>query len=265
MDEIFKRLKTSPKVEIAIATVLFAISIFVNYAVTAGGTAVRDVSDRFPTPITPPGFTFAIWGVIYLFALASLGIWASYAWKKSPMFEEQRYAIRYFMLISVLNALWIVSWTSLLIPIAWLFIVGIWILLFLQDKTRSSHPIPDIGLRGQIPKTFFLIYYGWITFATILNTLVLIQYTGYSLNGPILNIFIPIAVWLVIAFAVYTAFTRRIPYTMAVLWTLIGIYVQKQHVYGGNWESLAILVAVLGLSGLVVFKMLRFFMKHGKA
>ena len=263
MDEVFKRLKTHPKTEVIIASVLFVISILVNYAATAGGMAVKEVSNRYPTPVTPPGFTFAIWGIIYTLALISLIIWGYYAWKNSPLFEEQRYAIRYFMLITILNSLWIIAWTQLAIPVAWLFIVGMWVLLFLQDQIRRSHPIHDIGARGLIPKAFFLVYYGWITIAVLLNTLVLIQYTGYSLNGPIIAMVTPIAVWAVVASAVYFGLTGRVPYTMAVLWAMIGIYVQKFHISGGSIDSLMTLLAVFGLAGVVVFRMTRLFIRHG--
>ena len=262
MDEVFKRLKTHPKTEVTIATVLFVISILVNYAATAGGIAVKEVSNRYPTPVTPPGFTFAIWGVIYTLALVSLFIWGYYAWKRSPLFEEQRYAIRYFMLITILNSLWIVAWTQLAIPVAWVFIVGIWFLLFLQDQTRRSHPVHDIGVRELMPKVFFLVYYGWITIAVLLNTLVLIQYSGYSIRGPILAMATPIAVWMVVVAAVWFGLTGRVAYTMAVLWAMIGIYVQKFHLTGGSIDSLMTLVAVLGLAGIVVFRMTQLFVRH---
>ncbi|MGL5253486.1 MAG: hypothetical protein ACRC9L_00435 [Brevinema sp.] len=248
------RLIYSPKFMVSTAIILFAISIFVNYIATVGGMAVKKVSELYPTPVTPLGFTFSIWGVIYLLALLTIVVWVIYAWNRSSFFESHRYSVTYFNLVTILNSLWIISWTNLLIPLSWLFIVGMWVLLFFQDRIRSGLPISDIGWKAVVPRIFFLTYFGWITIALLLNTLVLIQYTGYSLDGPILQKMIPIALSVVVILGIWYGLKGALPYTITVLWALVGIYIQKFHTSGGSWDSLGVLIAVLGLLVVVVWK-----------
>lgn len=55
--------------------VVYLIAMIINALAGAGklgGNSVSDISNRYDTLITPPGYTFAIWGVIYFF----LGVFA---------------------------------------------------------------------------------------------------------------------------------------------------------------------------------------------
>jgi len=46
----------------------FVVTLVINYLSTTGviGTPQKDLSDKYYLPITPPGWAFSIWGVIYL-------------------------------------------------------------------------------------------------------------------------------------------------------------------------------------------------------
>jgi len=48
--------------------VVFVATLIVNYLSTSGyiGTPQADLSDKYYLPITPPGWAFSIWGLIYL-------------------------------------------------------------------------------------------------------------------------------------------------------------------------------------------------------
>ena len=52
--------------------VAFAATLVVNYLSTSGviGTPQSDLSDKYYLPITPPGWAFSIWGLIYLWQAA---------------------------------------------------------------------------------------------------------------------------------------------------------------------------------------------------
>lgn len=58
--------------------VLYVGTMIINYLAGAGklGTKIGTISDKYYTLITPPGYTFGIWGVIYflwgLFVLLQL-------------------------------------------------------------------------------------------------------------------------------------------------------------------------------------------------
>jgi len=55
----------------------FAITLVINGlagTTLIGGRTTAEVSDMYPTLITPAGYVFAIWGIIYLL----LGAWLVY-------------------------------------------------------------------------------------------------------------------------------------------------------------------------------------------
>ena len=49
--------------------VMFIITVIINALTGAGiiGKSQKELSDKYMTLITPPGYTFSIWGVIYFF------------------------------------------------------------------------------------------------------------------------------------------------------------------------------------------------------
>ncbi|MGB5257057.1 MAG: hypothetical protein WBN44_07355, partial [Woeseiaceae bacterium] len=53
--------------------VAFSIVIIVNYlsnALPINGQSMAEISAKYPSLFTPAGFTFSIWGIIYLALLA---------------------------------------------------------------------------------------------------------------------------------------------------------------------------------------------------
>jgi len=73
---------------------------------TITGKGVGQISDEFPTLITPAGYAFSIWGVIYTF-LAIFVVYQLVKYKsmnKKLIFEDIKYT---FSANMVLNAAWI--------------------------------------------------------------------------------------------------------------------------------------------------------------
>jgi len=81
--------------------------------------SVRNISDLYPNLFTPAGFTFAIWGLIYLL----LGIFVGYQvvnllnpnTKKMPLTAAIGLL---FFASSILNAAWIFAWHHLQISLS---------------------------------------------------------------------------------------------------------------------------------------------------
>jgi hypothetical protein len=72
-----------------------------------GGQATADVSDANQTLITPAGYTFAIWGIIY-FLLALYVAYQALPSKRSEPFQGRIGWL--FVLSSVMNILWLFAW-----------------------------------------------------------------------------------------------------------------------------------------------------------
>lgn len=132
-----------------------------------------EISDAYPNLFAPAGFTFAIWGVIYLLLI----LYASYALKHTSDFIPRINGS--FSLSSFANALWIIAWhyqimwLSLLLM---LIILGCLIDIALKIKQTTLTPSEKFFVK--IP---FDVYFGWITVATIANVTVLL--VAYDFSG----------------------------------------------------------------------------------
>ena len=54
--------------------VMFILTVIFNALTAAGkiGKSQKELSDKYPTLLTPPGYAFSIWGVIYFFWAVSV-------------------------------------------------------------------------------------------------------------------------------------------------------------------------------------------------
>jgi benzodiazapine receptor len=147
----------------------FILVIIVNAlsnAIPLNGQSMAEISAKFPSLFTPAGFTFAIWGLIYL----SLSVFVIYqalpAQRDSPTIAKIG---PLFKINCLANGAWIVAWhydfllLSLLLMAAILVtLVGIYRSLEIVNKRASL--VDRLAL--QLP---FSLYTGWISVATIAN------------------------------------------------------------------------------------------------
>ena len=76
-----------------------------------GGMTTGDISDAYPNLFAPAGFTFSVWGLIYVllggFVLYQLGVIG----KKNPISPAAMAAVGpYFAVSSLANTVWIFAW-----------------------------------------------------------------------------------------------------------------------------------------------------------
>ena len=72
-----------------------------------GGKTTAQISNQYPTLITPAGYVFAIWGIIY----ALLAMFVIYQVRPSQQNKEYQNQISVlFILSSIFNVAWIFLW-----------------------------------------------------------------------------------------------------------------------------------------------------------
>jgi len=102
--------------------IIFGTALFFNYTASSGLVSdldVGEVSDIYSLEITPAGWTFAIWGFIYIWQF----LWIGYVLSLTCRYEMDSVVFGkwFFFLYSlgnVFNALWIVVWVNELIVFA---------------------------------------------------------------------------------------------------------------------------------------------------
>ena len=202
-----------------IATVI--INSLAGSTTTIGGKLTAQVSDVNPTLITPAGYVFSIWGIIYLL----LGIFTVYqALPKNKDRPFQKQISFFFILSCIANIAWLFAWQYEQLPLS----VGLMLILLASliaiyqrvgiGKTKTS--IKE-KLAVHLP---FSVYLGWITIATIANisaTLVNVGWDGAGLD-PTTWAIIVVAVALLITM-LSLALRKDIPYALVIVWALVGI------------------------------------------
>ncbi|KQU63849.1 hypothetical protein ASG66_00830 [Bacillus sp. Leaf406] len=198
-----------------------------------------EISDRLDIMLTPAGYVFSIWSLIYLL----LGIWVLRQIPKArrdlPLYTRTS---GWFILNCLFNSLWIVMWHYNYFGISVLVMAGILLtLIALYKRVKSTDP----SLLDQAP---FSIYLGWISVAAIVNVTYYLTEIGFDGFG------IPDIVWasLGLAAATILAFWFRTKendflYPLVIVWAFIGIGVKNMDEHSGFAYAAYALAAIIFL------------------
>lgn len=163
----------------------FFLTLYLNYLYgsgAAGKASVGEISNRFDTLITPAGYAFAIWGLIYLLLFGFIGYqWLTFFQKKAEISLDRTGP--WLTISNVLNALWIVVWTNEQMVLSVLVIIGLLLVLLrlvlLLDLEMWDAPFATI-LFVWWP---ICIYIGWVTVATVVNISVWFYANAWLMSG----------------------------------------------------------------------------------
>jgi len=226
----------------------FVLTVIVNGL--AGGTTIlggkltSEISDANLTLITPAGYVFSIWGIIYIL----LGIFVVFQVLPSQSGKDFVQKIGWlFVVSSLLNICWLFLWQfeylSLSVVLMFLLLASL-IAIYLRLKIGKSTVSVREKLAVHVP---FSVYLGWITIASIANvavTLVSLNWDGFGITPENWAILV-VAVALIITLLILI--TRKdAAYSLVIIWALVGINVKQS----GNQtiamltETSAIIVAI---------------------
>jgi translocator protein len=227
--------------------VTLAINSLANTTVLNGRTTGQ-VSDLYPTLITPADYVFAIWGIIYVLLLAFV-IYQALPSQKDKPFKKQIGAL--FILSSLLNCVWLFLWQydfiTASVPVMFALLATL-IAIYLRLNIGRAKVSVREKLLVHLP---FSVYLGWITIAAIANVasaLVSVGWDSFGLSPEVWAVAM-LAVALVITLAVI--FTRRdIAYSLVIVWALAGIAVKQnssQNIVTTAEIAIAVIVIALVL------------------
>ncbi|WP_242825215.1 tryptophan-rich sensory protein [Proteocatella sphenisci] len=246
-------------------TVSYIIMIAVNFlanSIPINGVKTSEVSDAYKNLFTPAGFTFSIWGIIYLL----LALHLLYEFEFLKKFSEKvnirlvnKVALP-FSISSIANAGWIISWHYNYIGVSVVFMIVILISLYYINKEISKRNLNS-------KQKFFIripfgIYFGWITVATIANItvfLVSIGWSGFGISDVIWTNLVLI-IGTIIGSLVLLKF-RNIEYGLVLIWSYFGIYVRHTSSSGFYSEYQGIIYTVLFCIALLIFNIIYILLK----
>lgn len=206
-----------------------------------GGRTTQEVSELYPVLITPAGYAFIIWSVIYIL----LACFVIFQFLPSQKNRNTTARVGIWFFISCLaNAGWIILWQNLLI--GWSVLV-IFILLFsliqMYLRTRDI-PSPTLGETWFV-KLPFSIYIGWVSVATLINVTVWLSklgWSGFNLGDQTWAIIL-LLLGSIVAFAVSYRYNDFI-LPLVFVWAYIAIGVKQSDILAVSYTAIGLAVVI---------------------
>ena len=210
--------------------VLFSCMVTMNYLANAlplNGITQREISAQYQIYLTPAGYVFAIWGLIYL------GLTAYICWQALPHYVDNRRLRSLdlpFGISCLCNILWLVVWHYRYLSVSVFFMLGLLTsLIWIYKRLDAGRQDVNKAALWLVEKTFS-VYLGWVSLATMLNIAIWL-YT-YGWNGAPLAPQSWAVILLLVAASLYLfiGFSRRDAAILGVLsWATIGIGIKHQN------------------------------------
>lgn len=184
-----------------------------------GDVLPSEISSRYPTVLTPAGYAFSIWSLIYL------GITAFSIFQALPSQLERFRRVRTLYIAScVLNCAWIYFWHNNQIAICFAII-----LLLLATLISILFRIGCMTVRETwLVQAPLGIYAGWVTVASIANFAIMLVFLEVRMSLTTQNI---LAVILILCAAIIAVAVRvklqNFFYPLAVAWGVTAIAVKQ--------------------------------------
>lgn len=202
---------------LAIVSALTLIGmLIVNYLANSlpiGGNTTGDISGEYETLFTPAGFTFSIWGIIYILLI----VFVVFLFVNPDTVTANRTTVLIlFNVINLFNIAWLFSWHNdkiLLSTIVMFLLLGSLLATLLLLSRADTFAFATLS-----------IYAGWISVASIANTAILIakQNVPFFMDHQTVWFVLILAVTLVIGGYMLIK-EKNVYYASVFLWAYFGI------------------------------------------
>lgn len=207
--------------------IAFVSTVVVNYLSNTGllnGKTIGSISDNIRSLFTPAGYTFAIWGLIYMMLLGFVIYQGRSLFVKVKNNDFVLKTGWWFVLSCVFNSSWVFAW---LYGYTGLSCVFIFLLLFSLLKIVVNNRMELDDVRFPVLAFVcwpFVVYSGWVTVASIANVssyLVKIDWNGFGIPADVWTIIMIVIASLINVSMVSKRNMRE--FAVVGAWALIGI------------------------------------------
>ncbi|XP_008295694.1 uncharacterized protein LOC103368925 [Stegastes partitus] len=242
-------------IAIVLSLIVFIITMVFSALAAAGKQpflrSTGNVSDEFLTEITPSGWTFIIWSIIYTF-LALLLVYIL-----SGLFRKNMYGYVYcspavlphgffvlWCLNLILNIGWLFLWDRKFVSASLIFLILVALTnygviffscygLYNYGAWLNKYHKVDLWLHRVLIQNGVAIYATWTTIATLINLAVTVSYDGNmsppdaaTLSLSVLTVLL--IVWFVVENFLIDKYVRFIlSIYPVVIWALTGVYTKN--------------------------------------
>ncbi len=245
-----------------IISVIFALTLnFLAVLLPINNKTTQELSEFYPNFFVPAGFTFSIWGIIYILMIAFMCYQGFQYYKNNKATNSIITNIGpWFFISGLANGFWILAWHY-----EYVLLSVVIMLIILYSLYKMYSIVQNTRPHGLWDNVFILtlssVYLGWISVATIANVtalLVSIGWNGWSVSEPMwASIMIIIATLL----GIIAVFSKQdIPYALVIIWALWGIY-SKQSIIETEASHMVATVAKYAMTMLSIYTILTIFGK----
>lgn len=234
--------------------VVIAVNALANI-LPINGLNTGQISGFYPNYFVPAGFTFGIWGIIYVLLIGFVVFSIAISFGAGDVASEKiLQAVSFpFQVTCLLNAGWILAWHYLQLGFSLVIMVGLLIFLCkiflrIQKIERPSRASYIFWLQQP-----FVVYLAWISVATIANVTALL--VGIGWQGGFLSPAVWSAAMIIIGFALGIYFILRYKqygYAFVLSWAFFGIYSSQV-----NLSKLVGYTALFACSALLALSVIR--------
>ncbi len=198
----------------------YIVLVAVNYLSAMGyinGNSQKAVSKSFPTLITPAGYAFAIWGVIYLFILVSILL---PLFKKSEIHSKNLNAVyKLFWISTVVNIAWTFVFSFKMIWLSAILIVVLLVMIFmilmrLNSISGDKKGFYDLG---------FGLYAGWLSIASVVNFCAFLVSINFDFFGNPTMFYSAILLVFIVVVSLLQKVHNNPFYNLAIVWAFVAI------------------------------------------
>jgi hypothetical protein len=210
--------------------------IVFNWLAATGrlGSDTAAISDKYPTLLTPAGYAFSIWSLIYL------GLIAFSIYQMLPANLARFRAVRSFYIFScALNCAWLYFWHREQIVICLVVIAALCATLaVICYQLRDPESLSDTWAA----KAPFGLYFGWVTAATLVNFTIMLKFLKVELSNSAETILAVAFVLLAAGLAILVRWRlTNYVYSVAIAWALTAIAVKQ------SGHTLIVVAAAIGV------------------
>jgi hypothetical protein len=233
-----------------IATLAIFGNIFLNFYSNKypfQGQTMGQVSAKYPTLLTPAGYAFSIWGLIFL----GLAVYA--LWQLLP--AQQKIALpdalaKPLALANVATGAWVVLFAyEMILPSVGVMLVILGTLMVVYGRLRRRIFAGAAPTWVGVP---FSLYLGWISVASVINITIGLRQAGWqTADGASVTLTLGLLFVVVTLGLIMSRVFRDMVFPLVVAWALVAIWVVRlREVPELGWAALAgaVVVAIGGIA-----------------
>lgn len=215
-----------------IVTLLFAlVANFLVGAQLIGLPAINDISDKYATYLTPAGYAFSIWSLIYVLLVVFVVYQARDLFKQKKENTLPQQVGPFFAIASICNGLWTYLFVNELIGLSVVTLLVLTASLYvLLWRLKIATVTPNLKTAAFVWWPL-MIYSGWVTAASIVNIASWLAYHDIILQPWVASVIL-VSLGVALVFILMRRNVREL--VLACVWAIIAIGVQQLQLESGS-------------------------------